>query len=93
MFWVAASMVLAGVLSGFFAGASYQATGGGLASMVGGVIVGLLAGLSQTKPQDIGAAQISTLGQLFCLFQVSLLASYIFSNRLRKKGYFKWFIG
>jgi hypothetical protein len=91
MFWITVSIVMAGSLSGFLAGSSLQATGGSLSSMVGGVIVGILAGVSQSK--DIDAVQISEIGKLFFLFQISLLGAYLLSNVLRKKGYFKWFMG
>lgn len=79
---------MAGSLSGFLAGASPKATGGELSSMIGGVIVGVLAGLSQSKALE--ANQIAEVGKLFFLFQLSLLGAYILSNVLRKNGYFKW---
>ena len=87
MFWVSLSIAFAGLLSGFFAGATSKVVGGELSSMIGGVIVGILAGLSQSKALEM--SQVSEVGKLLFLFQVSLLASYLLSNIARKKGWFR----
>ncbi|MGK7956679.1 MAG: hypothetical protein AB4063_15730 [Crocosphaera sp.] len=91
MTWITISIVIAGCLSGFFAGSSYQSTGGSLSSMIGGVIVGILAGVSQAEV--ITTKQIAEIGKLFFLFQVALFVTYILSNRLRVEGKLDWFLG
>jgi hypothetical protein len=88
MAWIALSIGLAGFISGFLAGISSAPTGGGLASTVGGAIVGIIATISQSK--EIEVTQLAEIGKLFCLFQIALIFSYIFGNILRKKGKLKW---
>ena len=91
MDWLTISIVMAGFLTGFLAGASNQPTGGSLSSMIGGVFVGIFAGVS--KAQVIDLEQISEIGKLFFLFQVTLLFTYIISNVLRKHDAFDFFLG
>jgi|GEM_PF-6480785 len=89
--WITISIVTAGCLAGFFAGASDQPTGGNLSSMIGGVFVGVFAGISKAKVIEL--QQIVEIGKLFFLFQVALFVTYILSNILRKRGYFEWLLG
>ncbi len=74
MMWITISIAMAGSLSGFLAGASPKATGGELSSMIGGVIVGVLAGLSQSKALE--ANQITELGKFFSISIVSTGSLY-----------------
>ena len=91
MAWMTISIFTAGCLSGFLAGASDSPTGGSLSSMIGGVFVGVFAGVSQAKVIEL--RQIEEIGKLFFLFQISLFVTYVLSNRLRKMGKFDWFLG
>lgn len=88
--WMPISIVTAGCLSGFFAGASDKPTGGDLSSMIGGVFVGVFVGLSKAKVIEL--QQIAEIGKLFFLFQVALFVTYIISNILRKRGCFEWLL-
>jgi len=88
MDWIFISIVTAGLVSGFLAGASPSATGGGLASMVGGVIVGAIAGVSQSSKID--AVLVNNIGWLFFIYQLSLIGAYVSGNILRKHGLLVW---
>lgn len=90
MAWLTISIVMAGCLSGFLAGASHQSTGGSLSSMIGGVFVGIFAGVSQAEVIEL--EQIAEIGKLFFLFQLALFVTYILSNIARKNGFFKFFL-
>lgn len=83
MAWLLADVVLAGILVGFAAGASPSPTGGTVAT----AIVAFLVGAATAAETSVAAAgEIVPWAQLCFVFLISLGASYVITNVLRRQG-------
>ena len=88
MTWVALAAFLAGLISGFAAGASPAPTGGSVATAVAAFLVGVVGGVAIAGGTD--PARIDSLGRLAVLFLGTLALSYVGANVLRKRGLLEW---
>lgn len=88
MTWIATAAFLAGLISGFAAGASPAPTGGNVATAVAAFLVGVVGGVAIAGGAD--AARLDALGRLAVLFLGTLTLSYVGANVLRKRGLLAW---
>ncbi len=86
--WVVAATVLAGIISGFLAGASLTPTGGNASMAVAAFAVGLLGGIA--KAGVMSNDQAEDLAKMAVVFLLCLIGSYISANVLRKHSALEW---